>query len=59
MNERRTLAKELDDIQQELKELEVLYEQYFAGLERREPQNRRNLSGSSPAPIYQPSYRLD
>ncbi len=43
MNERRTLAKELDDIQQELKELEVLYEQYFAGLERREPQNRRNL----------------
>ncbi len=43
MDERRKLAKELDDIQQELKELEVLYEQYFAGLERREPQNRRTL----------------
>lgn len=45
MDERRQLAKELDEIQVELKELEVLYEQYFAGLERREPHNRRKTLG--------------
>jgi len=41
MDERRRIAQELDEIQQELKELEILYEQYFAGLELREPHNRR------------------
>ncbi len=41
MDERRKIARELDEIQQELKEIEILYEQYFAGLERREPHNRR------------------
>jgi len=37
MNDRRTIAQELDAMQQLLKELEIRYEQYFAGIERREP----------------------
>lgn len=41
MDEKRKLAQELDEIQNELKDLEIRYEQYFAGLERREPYNRR------------------
>lgn len=41
MDEKRNLAHELDEIQQELKELEIRYEQYFAGIERREPYNER------------------
>ncbi|SEA77790.1 hypothetical protein SAMN05660420_03152 [Desulfuromusa kysingii] len=45
MDERRQLAQELDDIQQQVKELEIHYEQYFAGIEKREPLNeRKNLS---------------
>ena len=45
MNERRNLAKELDDFQQRLKELEIRYEQYFAGVEKREPlTDRKNLA---------------
>ena len=41
MDERRELAQELDDIQHQIKELEIRYEQYFAGIERREPFNER------------------
>ncbi len=41
MDDRRKIARELDDIQQGIKELEILYEQYFAGIERREPVNDR------------------
>ena len=41
MNERRELAHELDEIQQSMKELEIRYEQYFAGIEKREPYNER------------------
>ena len=41
MDERRQLAQELDDIQQAIKELEIHYEQYFAGIEKREPYNER------------------
>lgn len=41
MDERRQLAQELDEIQQLIKELEIHYEQYFAGIERREPYNER------------------
>lgn len=37
MDDRRQIARELDDIQKSLKELQILYEQYFAGIERREP----------------------
>ncbi len=45
MNEKRLLGKELDDIQQEQKDLEIRYEQYFAGVEKREPlQDRKNLA---------------
>lgn len=42
MDERHKLACELDDMQHRLKELEILYERYFAGIERREPTNDRN-----------------
>ena len=41
MDERRQLIQELDEIQQAVKELEIRYEQYFAGIERREPYNER------------------
>ncbi len=41
MDERRQLAQELDEIQQAVKELEIRYEQYFAGIERREPYSER------------------
>lgn len=45
MDERRTLRNELDEIQQQMKELEIHYEQYFAGVEKREPLiDRKNLS---------------
>lgn len=37
MNERRDLGRTLSDIEQEMKELEIAYEQYFAGVEKREP----------------------
>lgn len=42
MDDRRKTANELDAIQQLLKELEIRYEQYFAGIERREPVADRN-----------------
>ncbi len=41
MDERRQLGKQLDEIQHRIKELEVRYEQYFAGMERREPYYER------------------
>lgn len=41
MDERRQLVQELDEIQQLIKKLEIQYEQYFAGIERREPYNER------------------
>ena len=43
MDDRRSLSLILDEIQQEMKELEIRYEQYFAGIERREPYNERRL----------------
>ncbi len=45
MDERRSLGYELDEIQQQMKELEIRYEQYFAGVEKREPyMERKNLA---------------
>ena len=41
MDERRQLAKKLDDIQLQVKDLEIHYEKYFSGLEKREPYNER------------------
>lgn len=41
MNERRILGYELDELQQQLKELELHYEKYFAGVEKREPYRDR------------------
>jgi hypothetical protein len=37
MNERDTIARELTNIEQGMKELEIRYEQYFSGAEKREP----------------------
>ncbi len=41
MDERRIIDQALSEIQQEMKELEIRYEQYFAGVEKREPQRER------------------
>lgn len=41
MDDRRTLDQNLSEIQLEMKELEIRYEQYFAGVEKREPQRQR------------------
>jgi len=41
MDERRQMIQKLDEIQQAVKELEIHYEQYFAGIEKREPYNER------------------
>ena len=41
MLDRRALSHELDEIQQQMKELEIRYEQYFAGVEKREPHRER------------------
>ncbi len=40
-NDRRTIAYELSAIEQALKDLEIRYEQYFAGVEKREPMAAR------------------
>lgn len=37
MNDRDAIARELNSLEQDQKELEILYEQYFAGIEKREP----------------------
>ncbi len=37
MLEREDIARELNAIELQMKELEILYEQYFAGVEKREP----------------------
>ncbi|WP_432823485.1 MXAN_5187 C-terminal domain-containing protein [Trichloromonas sp.] len=37
MDERRAIARELGDVEQDIKDLVILYEQYFAGVEKREP----------------------
>jgi len=42
MNERKTIDRQLVQIEQDLKELEIRYEQYFAGVEKREPIRARN-----------------
>lgn len=41
MNERKIIGRELDQIEQALKELIVTFEQYFAGVEKRAPINDR------------------
>ncbi len=45
MKDRGAIAHELAEIELELKELEILFEQYFAGVEKREPlQERQSLA---------------
>lgn len=45
MKERSQVTIDLDDFQARLKELEIRYEQYFAGVEKREPyRERKDLS---------------
>ena len=41
MDERRKIDQALSEIQLEMKELQIRYEQYFAGVEKREPQRDR------------------
>ncbi len=41
MHERRNIDRELDTIEKNLRELEILYERYFAGVEKREPLQKR------------------
>ncbi len=41
MDERGTIARELAEIEQDLKELMILFEKYFAGIEKREPMQQR------------------
>lgn len=41
MNDRDAIARELGTLEQDQKELEILYEQYFAGIEKREPVKAR------------------
>src|SRR6056297_1799010 len=36
-DDRKRIARELEQIEQEMKELEIAYEQYFSGIEKREP----------------------
>lgn len=45
MNERKTIGRELGEIEQALKELEVTFEQYFAGVEKRAPLQEREQLG--------------
>jgi hypothetical protein len=45
MNDREAIAHELNALEQGQKDLEILYEQYFAGIEKREPvKARENLA---------------
>lgn len=45
MNDRDAIARELGALEQDQKDLEILYEQYFAGIEKREPvQARESLA---------------
>lgn len=45
MKDRQTVTRDLEDFQARLKELEIRYEQYFAGVEKREPyRERKDLS---------------
>jgi hypothetical protein len=41
MKDRKQIALDLDSFQSRLKELEIRYEQYFAGVEKREPYRER------------------
>jgi len=41
MDDRKIIARELSSMEQGVKELVTLYEQYFAGVEKREPQKKR------------------
>ena len=42
MTDRRNIARELAAIEQSLKDLEIRYEQYFSGVEKREPIKERD-----------------
>lgn len=42
MNDRRKSDQALNELQVDMKELEIRYEQYFAGAEKREPQRERS-----------------
>jgi len=41
MDDRKIIAREISEMEHEFKEVATLYEQYFAGVEKREPQKMR------------------
>ncbi|MCK4536408.1 MAG: hypothetical protein KAT93_05305 [Desulfuromonadales bacterium] len=41
MTNRNQIATKLDQLEQDIKSLEIAYEQYFMGIEKREPQRER------------------
>ncbi len=45
MSERRDVGRILSDMELQLRELEIAYEQYFAGVEKREPMMDRDALG--------------
>ena len=47
MSDRLSILRDLGEIEQELKELVILYEQYFAGVEKREPIKQREAVARS------------
>jgi hypothetical protein len=44
MDERRSLGKLLNQLEENLKQLQIRYEQHFAGIEKREPVKDRELA---------------
>ena len=52
MQERRIIDQNLNEIQLGMKELEIRYEQYFAGIEKREPQRDRVALAMTNCPQY-------
>jgi len=45
MNDRRSIEQELDRIEQTIRELDMAYEKYFMGIERRPPEQGREELG--------------
>ncbi|TYO96679.1 hypothetical protein EDC39_11369 [Geothermobacter ehrlichii] len=42
MDERRKMLLQLDELEQEMRKLEIRYDQYFSGIEKREPMKQRD-----------------
>ncbi len=42
MDDRRKMLLQLDELEQEMRKLEISYDQYFSGIEKREPMKQRD-----------------